>query len=261
MSGLSVLCLFAGLLHPGQPAAAAAASIGSYLYEPAFALDHELRGTPQPYALQPGDICFAVNNHWGSRIGHRITGAGLPNHSMLVYDAGGGQLRIVEAGPHSQLAIATADAYSHLLSYEQEGSRVWVRRRRSPLTPAQSAAVAEFCAQQDGKDFPIIRLGAQATRIRSRGPLRTAWLGTVDYDKQGYFCSELVMNALGYGGVLDADVLRPSATYPHDIFFSSSKNYFVKREVKLLKCDWDPPARWTSSPCGPPPDSDKKSPR
>src|SRR6266571_367796 len=211
MSGLSMLCLVAGLMQVGQPPVVTTGEIGSYLYQPAYVLDHELRGSPTPYDLQPGDICFAVNNHWASRFGHQLSGAGLPNHSMLVFDYGDGRLGIIEAGPHSQLAIAAAEAYGHLLSYETEGSRVWVRRRRTPLTPEQVAAVSEFCREQDGKRFPGFRVSIQVTPFRSRMPLGAAWKGKVDYDKPAYFCSELVLNALAYGGVLDPDVLRPSA--------------------------------------------------
>src|SRR5262245_3284815 len=161
MSGLSLVCLVAGLVQVGQPPQPSAGEIGSYLYAPAYVLDHELRGTPTPYALQPGDICFAVNNHWASRLGHQLSGAGLPNHSMLVFDYGDGRLGIIEAGPHSQLAIAAAEAYGHLRSYEAEGSRVWVRRRRTPLLPEQIAAMSKFCQEQDGKSFPIFRVSMQ----------------------------------------------------------------------------------------------------
>src|SRR5262245_22431015 len=80
MGGLSLLCVVAGLIQVGEPPATVTAGTGSYVYESAYALDHGLKGCPTPYALQPGDICFAVNDHLLSRLGHQLSGAGLPNH-------------------------------------------------------------------------------------------------------------------------------------------------------------------------------------
>lgn len=220
----------------------------SYLYQPSFSLDKRLRCPATPYDLQPGDICFAVNNHTFSKIGHHLSGAGLPNHSMIVFERADGGMAIVEAGTHSELRIGVIDAIEHLESYENEGSRVWVRRRKTPLTPEQSACLTSFCTNLDERRFASLRLAGQLTPFRARGPVRTAFVGKCNFDRSNYFCSELVLNSLAAAGVLDADVLRPSATFPSDLFFSHSSNIFVNRGVKQLNCDWDPPARWTSCP-------------
>jgi hypothetical protein len=220
---------------------------GSYLYESSFSLDKDLRGVPQPYYLQPGDICFAINKHYLSRVGHRLSGAGRPNHSMIAFAHPNGQIWIMEAGPHSRLSLEANEAYSHLRQYITEGGRVWVRRRRTPLTAEQSEALTAFCLAQNGKIFPVVRLVGQLTPLRSRGWIRTAWMGKPDLDQRTYFCSELVLNALVAAGVLDPDPLRPSATYPRDLFFSASRNPHVHRGVALLDRDWEPPARWVFS--------------
>ncbi len=222
---------------------------GSYLYEPAYSLNWQDSGKPTPYCLQPGDICFAVNNHVMSRIGHRLSGAGLPNHSMIAFAHPDGRVWILEAGPHSQLSLQVNEAYTHLRKYVAEGGRVWIRRRRIPLSLEQSEALTQFCLGQDDKIFPVVRLVAQLTPFRSRGPFRTAWLGKPDLDQRTYFCSELVLNALVAAGVLDADLFRPSATYPSDLFFSRSRNPHVDRGVILLHCEWEPPARWVDRAC------------
>jgi len=246
MGALAVLSLLAGLLQVGQPPAMAGA--GSYLYDPAYILDDELRGEPRPYALQPGDICFAVNNNVFSRIGHQLSGAGLPNHSMIAFELPDGRLGILEAGPQSRLSLEVSEGYEHLRIYEAAPGRLWVRRRKSPLTAEQSAALTRFCMAQDGKVFPALRLAGQLTPFRSRMPFKAEFAGRVDPCQNTYFCSELVLNALAVAGVLDPEPLRPGATYPSDMFFSASRNKWVDRGVKLLHADWDPPARWTHDP-------------
>lgn len=243
MSGLMMSGLLSWFFLSGGPAPA------SYLYQPAFVLDKKLRCPATPYELQPGDICFAVNNHIASKIGHHLSGAGLPNHSMIVFQGADGQLKIVEAGTHSELRIEVIDAYEHLQSYEDEGSRVWVRRRKTPLTPEQSACLTEFCTPLAERKFASLRLVGQLTPFRTRFPLRTALVGRPDLDRSNYFCSELVLNSLVAAGVLDPRVERPAASFPSDLFYGHSRNLWVNRGVRPINCEWDPPARWTGCPC------------
>jgi hypothetical protein len=246
MIGLIMSGLVSSLLLAGNPTPLYTAP--SYLYQPAYSLDHKLRGPAVAYDLQPGDICFAINNHIVSKIGHHLSGAHMPNHSMLVFARPDGRLAIVEAGPHSKLYIGIFDGIEYLQSYECEGSRVWVRRRKTPLTQEQSACLTEFCSTLSERRFASLRLPAQLSPFRTRGPLRTALIGKVDFDKPSYFCSELVLNGLAFAGVLDFAPLRPAATYPSDLFFNHSANIFVDRGVRLLECGWEPPARWTGCP-------------
>src|ERR1051326_3443729 len=248
MGGPAWCWLLLGLLPLSQMPPAAPCATGSYLYQPAFCLDDAIRGTPRPDELKPGDICCAVGTTRWSRMGHHFAGAGLPNHSMIVLAMPDGRLGALEAGPHGKLTVDVREAYAHLASYEAEGAPVWVRRKRTPLTPDQSACLSAFCMAHDETKFASLRLGMQATRIRSRGPLRTNWLGGVDLDKRSYFCSELVLNSLVAAGVFEAAPLRPSATYPSDLFFNNSRNKIVERSLAPLLCDWHPPARWVSSP-------------
>ncbi|MCS7046883.1 MAG: hypothetical protein NZO58_11050, partial [Gemmataceae bacterium] len=99
----------------------------------------------------------------------------------------------------------------------------------------------------DGKWFALQRLGLQLTPFRARGPLRTAWMGKPNPNRISYFCSELVAEACVYAGLLDPETTRPSATYPRDLFLDRSINPYINRHLKLAP-DWDPPARWSSSP-------------
>ena len=125
---------------------------------------------------------------------------------------------------------------------------MWIRRRKTPVTPEQSAMLTEFGMRQVGKRFALIRLGGQLTPLRSRGPLRTYFIGKPHGDRDSYFCSELVTETLVAGGLLDRATTRPAATYPHDLFFEKSWNPYL-REHLHLECDWYPPARWCCKPC------------
>jgi hypothetical protein len=117
-----------------------------------------------------------------------------------------------------------------------------------PLTPEQSALLTEFAMPQEGKFFAIFRLGKQLTVFRSRGPLRTRFVGKPQgADRRWYFCSELALEALVWAGALDAETTRPSATYPRDIFFDRSPNPYINKHLNLSGC-WYPPARFTSCP-------------
>jgi hypothetical protein len=236
----------ASYLLSGAPAPACP---GSYLCQPAYRLDVLVRCPLVAYTPQPGDIMLATDAGWFWRLTHNLALAGHPHNSAIVVARPDGSLAILEAGPNDCLSIKMMDALPHLTAYEAKGP-VWLRRRRVPLTAEQSAALSDFALKQDGKWFALPRLGGQLTIFRSRGPLRTWLLGKPDTERDGYWCSELVTTACVAAGLLDPEKTRPAATYPRDLFFDASINLFNNRHLKLAP-DWDPPARWSSSPHGP----------
>jgi hypothetical protein len=132
-----------------------------------------------------------------------------------------------------------------LYSYSVE-ERVWIRRRCVPLTAEQSAALTEFALNADGKRFALWRMFGQLTPFRSRGPLRTQYVGGPHGDRSSYFCSELVTEACVAAGLLDPVTTRPAAMYPRDLFFGRSRNTYI--DCHLDMSAWDPPARWTLCP-------------
>jgi hypothetical protein len=222
----------------------------SYLWQPYYEVDHELRGPARPYAPRPGDIVLSTDTSGFWKAMHNLAGTSHPTHSMVVFAFPDGSMGILEGGPHDTLKCRALEALPHMLSYEDEG-RVWVRRRAVPLTPEQSARLTEFALAADGKQFSIAKLAQQLTPLRARGPIRTALVGRPrGLEKSGYFCSELLVEALVYAGLMDCRTARPSATYPRDIFMDRSPNPYLNRHLHLAPC-WDPPARWTSSltPC------------
>src|SRR5207249_11972675 len=125
---------------------------------------------------------------------------------------------------------------------------IWVRRRIVPLTPEQSVALTDYAEEAAGRRFARGRMLLAMTPVRAKGPLRTAWIGGTDLNQVGFFCSEMVTTSLAAAGVLDPELARPSATFPRDLFFGTSRNHFVARGLKPLNDCWEAPARWTSCP-------------
>ena len=243
MVGVLFAMLCAGCAPGGPPDGP---PIGSFLYQPAYCIDFVLRGPPRPYQPQPGDIMLSTDGSMFWKLMHNLAGTSHPTHSAIVFARPDGSMAILEGGPHDTLRCRTMDAIPHLRSYEEEG-RVWVRRRAVPLTAEQSQRLTCFALANDGKRFALGRLGLQLTPFRTRGPLRTYFVGKPYGDRNSYFCSELVTEACVAAGLMDPETARPSATYPRDLFFDSSLNPYLNKHLKLAPC-WDPPARWTSCP-------------
>jgi hypothetical protein len=235
--------LWAGCLLAADPGPEA---IASYLYQPSYRFDDALRLPAVPYLPQPGDIMLATDSGRFWTITHNLALAGQPHNSAIIFRRPDGSLAILEAGPNDTIWIRALDMLPHLREYEAKGP-VWIRRRCVSLTPEQDARLTEFAMAQEGKRFALIRLAGQVTLLRSRGPLRTWFLGKPNGHRSSYFCSELVTEACVAAGLVDARKARPAATYPAELFFDSSLNPYLNRHFKLAPC-WAPPARWTSCP-------------
>lgn len=233
-----------------------AGGCGSYLYQPAYAIDQYLRLPVEPYAPQPGDMIFAITDSAFMRIGHRLAGAAAPHHSAIVFARPDGSLAVLEAGPFNSLTVTGWDVMYHLLAYEGS-ERVWVRKRRCPLTPDQSWRLTQFCTAQVGKPFATLRVAGQLTPFRSRGPCRTEYVGQPQGDRRAWFCAELVVEALVAACLLDAETARPAATYPRDLFFDRSPNPWLDCHLNLSSA-WAPPALWTSKVPGTSPEPPRR---
>jgi hypothetical protein len=242
---LSVLCAAlsaCSLLYAADPPAAG----GSYLYQPAFCIDKVLREPAEPYLPQPGDIMLRLDGSVFWRVTHYLALAFDPNGSAIVFARPDGSLATLEAGPNDSMWVQTLDMLPHLQDYASQG-QVWIRKRKVALTPEQSRCLTAFALAAEGKRFALVRLGGQLTPLRSRGPLRTYFIGAPRGERSTYFCSELVCEACVAAGLLDACRTRPSATYPHDLFYGRSLNLFVDKHLDI-NAAWYPPARWTSQP-------------
>lgn len=230
---------------PGAPPSCDA-PVG-FLYQPAYCCDQVLRGPATPYYPQPGDLLFCTDYTVFWTVTHNWAGSGHPHHSGIVVARPDGRLAALEAGPYDTLHIRINDLPPHFQKYTDLGEPIWVRRRKTPLTCEQSAALTAFALAQDGKRFALIRQGAQLTPLRCRGDHRTEYMGKPNLYRCSYFCSELVTTALVAGGMVCPEDARPAATYPSDLFFDRSACPFVNQHLHL-SCDWDPPARWLNCP-------------
>jgi hypothetical protein len=240
---LQILSLGLTCVLGDNPAAVA----GSFLYQPAYCTDDMRLAPARPYQAQPGDIFLASDRGRIARATHWVVGAAGVHHSGIVFARPDSSLAILEAGPYNTLHVETLDVLPHLQEHEQRGEKVWIRQRRVPLTAEQSARLTEWALAQDGKRFAVVRLGAQLTPFRSRGPLRTCFIGGPHGERRNYYCSELVMESCVAAGLVDPAAARPAATYPRDLFMDRSNNPFLNHHLDLSPC-WFPPARWASCP-------------
>jgi hypothetical protein len=219
---------------------------GGYLYRPAFSLDDDLRLPAQPYVPQPGDIFLATDQALWARAGHWCAGGAGVHHSGIMFARSDGRVGLIEAGPFNSVEVEVMDPVEHMRAHAAAGDKVWVRRRRVPLTAEESARLTDFLQRQAGKPFATWRLLGQMTLLRSRGPVRTWFVGAPHGDRDSYFCSELVVESCVAAGLMDPTTARPAATYPRDLFFGRSFNLYLTKHLCLDA--WDPPARWTECP-------------
>jgi len=218
-----------------------------YLTAPAYAIDDAIRAPVQKYTPQAGDIYMSTDRSWIINAGHRLAFSGQPNHSGVVIAMPDGKPAILEAGPFNGFKVEILDLYYDLSHHEERTEKCWIRARKTPLTKTQSEQLTAWAIAQTGKPFAVRRMLRQLTPFRTRGPLRTYFLGTPCGEHDCYFCAELVMEACVHAGLLPAETTRPSATYPEDMFFDRSKNLYLDSHFTLAG-GWHPPARWLGQP-------------
>jgi hypothetical protein len=219
----------------------------SFLYQPAYCLEDVWIGSARPYRPQPGDIFLATDQSRLMRIGHWLVGGAGVHHSGILFARSDGRMTLLEAGPFNSVRIETMDPYEHMLDHVRAGNCVWIRQRCRPLTAEESACLTAFAEAQDGKPFATLRLLGQLTILRSRGPIRTVFVGKPHGNRDSFFCSELVLESCVAAGLLNPATTRPPATYPRDLFFGHSYNLYVDRHLPLEE-QWFPPARWAPCP-------------
>src|SRR5262249_47712994 len=111
---------------------------------------------------------------------------------------------------------------------------VTVRRCKVALDAGRSAALTRFAEAQNGKRYAVVRLLAQGTPFRVRGPLEP-YLGGTDLDRDAWICSELAGAAGTVAGLFDPRVVPANVAYPQDL---------VDNQRYDLRAVWDDPADW-----------------
>lgn len=226
---------------PVAPAPAVPA-VGA-VYEPAYTRDPDLCRPTAAYVPQAGDIVLVVSDNPIVQFLFAIALTHQPYHVGIVVAMPCGGFGLLEArAPFVRIAPLAERLAA-------ESGRAFVRRRCTPLTAEQSAALTGFALRQEGKPYALLRFLCQATPLRCRGPLRTEFIGKCRGECFSYFCSELAIEALVSAGLVDAETARPRATTPADIFFDESAIPWINKYLKLYPC-WYPPQRWTPGPRG-----------
>jgi hypothetical protein len=237
----------AGRVQLNEPtgAPAPAPTVGR-VYEPAYAIDRDLCEATAAYAPQAGDIVLVVSDHLVWELLFAIALTCEPYHVGIVVRMPDGTFGMLEAGPPDETTHVRICPLAERLAADP--GRVFIRRRCMPLTDEQSEALTGFALRQDGKPYAYVRFLAQGTPLRSRGPIRTEFMGKSRGEPGSYFCSELVVEAMVSAGLIDAETARPRATTPADVFYDESTNPWIDKYFKLYPA-WCAPQRWVAEAC------------
>src|SRR5262249_46883112 len=128
---------------------------GSYLYQPSFSMDYELRQPAVPYIPEAGDLFLATDDGFFAKVGHKFAFSGAPHHSGIVFVFPDGRMGLLEGGPQNTLHCQTLDLVPELQAYAVK-ERVWIRKRLMPLCPDQSARLTAFAMASEGKRFALL---------------------------------------------------------------------------------------------------------
>jgi hypothetical protein len=237
MTGVTISLICSTMLVIGEPGKLPRYG---FLNQPAYSIDKCPRLPLIPYCPQPGDIVLYSDANIFWAVLYAIGGTGAPGHSGLVVRRSSGELAVLEAGYNDRPWIRLVALDERLRTYK---GTCWVRRRKTPIGDEQSRILTEFAEAIDGRRYSLVRLLGQLTPFRSRGPIRTCFMGKPKGIRDRYICSEAVLEGLVLAGLLDGKTTRPSATYPKDLFFDSSPNPFINKHLKLC-CEWEIPALW-----------------
>ena len=151
-----------------------------------------------------GDIFLATDQRLWFRWGHLIAGANGVHHSGIVFALPDGELRAHRGRAIRQAAGRDDGSVSSTCpSTPRLGDRVWVRRRRCPLTPEQSARLTAFACAQEGKPFALARWFGQLTPLRTPRSDQDLVRRRAARRPPAWFCSELVTECCVAAGIMD----------------------------------------------------------
>ena len=240
----SCVCL---LLAATLAAEAPPSTVGE-LSQPQSGCHSRSQGPQSGYRPAVGDIVLSVTENRRISLMYRLVLVGIPTHAGIVVRMPGGELGILEAGGGGEFRTRTTPLEAR---FARSGDRtVWVRQRSAPLTPEQEGKLNEFALLSEntgyskGRAFDLAWFSLRGLR----GPIRTFFDGKPKGVRGDSVCSEIVVEALAYAGIIDAETARPSATAPRDFLLDRSLNLYIHRHPPLA-CGWLPPAIWIPDAC------------
>jgi hypothetical protein len=216
-----------------------------YLYAPATDLQPLPRSQAVPYTPKAGDVVLMSDPDPLFFILHRIARTGVPGHSAVVVTMPDGRLGLLESG-FSFSPWTRINPLDYALNLYK--GHLWIRPRTTPLTPEQDRRLTEFALLAEGKKYNLMKYARQLTFFRARNPVVTRFAGKPVGAGQEYICVQVVIEALVYCGVVDAETARPSATYAQDMFYDRSRNPYIDRHPPLGGGGWGEPQLWTPIP-------------
>lgn len=114
-----------------------------------------------------------------------------------------------------------------------------------PLTPEEDRRLTEFAMAAADTRYASGRFVLQLfAPLRSRGPIRTYFIGRPNGIGHRYQCAEATVEAMVYAGLIDARTARPAATFPQDLFYDRSWNHYIDQHPPLAG-GWGVPQLWT----------------
>ena len=212
-----------------------------FLYQPARDTEPLARYPARYYCPQPGDVLLLSNTGPVWSLLYAAAGTWKPGHAGLVVRMHDGRLGLFEAGYNETLWTRLTPLDYRINAYP---GQVWVRRRTTPITPLQDARLTWFAETESNKLYGMVSLSSQITPFRTRGPIRTFFVGKPRGPGHSYSCSEAMLEALVFAGLVNHETARPSATYPRDMFFDRSPNIYIDRHPPLA-AGWEVPSLWT----------------
>lgn len=196
----------------------------------------------EPYMPREGDMVFFDDRSVVWTPLFKFAGTGPPLHMGTVVRKNNGTLAVLEAGPDDTVWVKLLDLGPRLEQFHRDFPKgvILIRRCKTLLTHKQSAALSRFAHAQDGKRYAVLRLLAQGTSIRARGPLEPL-LAKTDLERDSWICSELSVACGAVAGLLNGKQIHANATYPRDLVDNAQHD---------LGAVWENAAQWKPAASG-----------
>jgi hypothetical protein len=182
---------------------------------------------PVHYDPQPGDIVLFRSSRIISNVLCHAVLCGGATHSAIVVARKDGPLALLET-PYVGASVCLSELVPSLQKYR---GRIWIRRRKAPLTEQQSCNLTAFAHEQEGKRYDFCGLFAMPL-CRPLQCVSKKSHDVNDIDASSYFCSSLVVAACIAANLIDPREARPECICPNDLMYD---------KLVDLSCGWEKP--------------------